>query len=59
MEFMYTYDFTNFFSFKSWMRTELSCYDNLEKNAYDDLCEKLKEKFDREVEFGILHEIKL
>lgn len=58
-KFMYTYDFTDFFSFKSWMKKELSCYDKLGQNAYDDLCDDLKEQFNCEVEFGIIHEINL
>lgn len=56
---MFTYDFTHFFSFRSWLRKELSYYDkDLGCNAKEDLIEALTSKFDNELITGYLHEIK-
>jgi len=57
---MYTYDFNNFFSFKVWLKNELSVYDtaNMGMNAYDDLVYELTRKSEDELDKGYIKEVK-
>lgn len=56
---MFTYDFSKFFSFKVWMKEQLSKHDvlNMGMNALDDLKDKYRKQFEEELETGILKEI--